>query len=140
MNDQEQGLPAGGGGRYRVHREPARNRTVKVLYAEDELGAVQLAAAQAGLRPSSFVGAAALAMATGGKAPVGAGQDREVLAELLQARLAVRQYGTNINQVAAALNAQGTPPPVWLVAAVAGAERTLDRLDQAAAQLSRRLV
>ncbi len=135
----EEGRPAPAG-RYRVHREPARNRAVKVLYAEDELGAVQQAAAQAGLRPSSFVAAAALATATGGQAPTGAADDREMLSELLLTRLAVRQYGTNINQVAAALNAQGRAIPVWLATAIAGAERTLARIDDAAALLARRLV
>ena len=134
----DEGRPAPAG-RYRVHREPARDRAVKVLYAEDELGLVQQAAAQAGLRPSSFVAAAALATAVGQQAPTGGANDREMLSELLATRLAVRQYGTNINQIAAALNSQGQPIPVWLATAIAGAERTLSRMDDVAALLARRL-
>lgn len=135
----EEGRPAPTG-RYRVHRESARTRAVKVLYGDDELDVVRRAAARAGLRPSSFVAAAALATATGGQVPAGAASDREVLSELLLTRLAVRQYGTNINQIAAALNSQGQETPVWLSTAIAGAERTLARLDGAAEQLARRLV
>jgi hypothetical protein len=127
-------------GRYRLHRATARSRVVKVLYAEDEMGAVRAAAAQAGLRPSSYVAAAALADATGSASPAGTGRDRELLAELVQARLAVRQYGVNLNQIAAALNS-GVPQPLpWLEGAVAGAERAVARLDEAAGRLSRRLV
>lgn len=135
----EEGRPAPTG-RYRVHRESARTRAVKVLYGDDELDVVRRAAARAGLRPSSFVAAAALATATGGQVPAGAASDREVLSELLLTRLAVRQYGTNINQIAAALNSQGQETPLWLSTAIAGAERTLARLDEAAEQLARRLV
>ena len=68
----------------------------------DELGVVQQAAARAGLRSSSFVAATALASATGGFVAAGAACDREVRSELLLARLAVLQYGTNINQIAVA--------------------------------------
>jgi hypothetical protein len=50
-------------GRHRQDRSPARGRALKVLYGDDELAAVQQAAALAGLRPSSYVAAAALAMA-----------------------------------------------------------------------------
>ena len=98
----------------------------------DELGVVQQAAARAGLRPSSFVAATALASATGGHVPAVAACDREVLSELLLARLAVLQYGTNVNQIAAALNSTGQETPVWLSTTIAGAERTLARLDEAA--------
>ena len=99
-------------GRYRLHRVPPRTRAVKVLYGGDELLAVQRAAAGAGLRPSSYVAAAALASATGGAAPTGAGRDRELLSELLLTRLAVRQYGVNLNQIAAALNSGVREAPV----------------------------
>jgi hypothetical protein len=138
-DEVEQARPAAVG-RYRVHRKSARTRAVKVRYADDELSVVRQAAARAGLRPSSFVAAAALASATGGQAPAGAAQDREVLSELLLMRLAVRQYGTNINQIVAALDSQGRETPVWLSTAIAGAERTLARIDEAAGLLTRRLI
>jgi len=57
----------------------------------------------------------------------------------MRTRAAVRQYGTNLNQIAAAMNSGVSEPPVWLAAAVAGAERTTARIDEAAGLLTRRL-
>lgn len=129
------GAPA----RYRVRRAPARPRAVKVLYGEDELSTVSRAAARAGLRPSSYVAAAALASAQGAAPPTSHSQSRELLTELLLTRAAVRQYGTNLNQIAAAMNSGVTEPPVWLATAVAGAERATARIDEAASLLTRRM-
>ena len=129
------GAPA----RYRVRRSSARPRAVKVLYGEDELETVARAAARAGLRPSSYVAVAALASAQGAEPPTSHSESRELLAELMQTRAAVRQYGTNLNQIAAAMNSGVSEPPVWLAAAVAGAERATARIDEAAGLLSRRL-
>lgn len=115
-----------------------------------------LAAEAAGLRPSSYVAAAALRMAqsvvaapedVGQDAAVtvrpllvgsSAGEDREVLAELIQARLALCRYGVNVNQAARILNGGGDAPG-WLEQAVAGGDRAVARLDAAAALLARRL-
>ncbi len=130
---------AGSPARYRVRRAPARPRAVKVLYGEDELATVIRAAAQAGLRPSSYVAAAALASAQGAEPPTSHSETRELLTELMHARAAVRQYGTNLNQIAAASNSGVSEPPVWLAAAVAGAARATARIDEAAAVLRRRL-
>jgi hypothetical protein len=126
-------------GRHRLHRFPARRHAVKVLYGDDELAVVRRAAASAGLRPASYVAAAALASAADGRAPHGARQDREALAELLHVRLAVHQYGVNLNQIAAILNSGGQAPG-WLEQAVAGGDRALERIDEAARLLARRLV
>ena len=146
-------------GRHRQHRFPARGHALKVLYGDDEWSAVQQAAALSGLRPSSYVAAAALAMARqvagdgpGSSSTLGqAGgaraastralrpaQDRELLAELMRSRVAVRRFGTNVNQAVAALNS-GQRPPVWLERAVVGCERAVARLDEAAAAVARRL-
>ena len=125
--------------RYRLHRVPARTRAVKVLYGQDELDTVAGAAARAGLRPSSYVAAAALASAQGLAPPTDDSPWRELLTELMQTRAAVRRYGTNLNQIAAALNSGLAEPPVWLAAAVAGADRATARIDVAAGLLTRRL-
>ncbi len=130
---------AGSPARYRVRRAAARPRAVKVLYGEDELATVAGAAARAGLRPSSYVAAAALASARGAETPISHSESRELLTELIRTRAAVRQYGTNLNQIAAALNSGVTEPPIWLVAAVAGAERATARIDVAASVLAGRL-
>ena len=108
--------------RYRVRRAPARPRAVKVLYGEGELVTVARAAVRAGLLPSSYVPAAALATAQGAEPPTWHSESRELLTELVRTRAAVRYYGTSLNQIAAALSAGVTEPPVWLVAAVAGAD------------------
>jgi len=110
-----------------------------VLYGEDELATVTRAAVRAGLRPSSYVAAAALASAQGAEPPIWHSESRELLTELMRTRAAVRQYGTNLNQIAAALNSGVPEPPVWLLAAVAGADRATARIDEAATALRRRL-
>jgi len=145
-------------GRHRRHRFPARGHVVKVLYGEEERAAVEVAAELAGLRPSGYVAAAALVMAQQVQEPTGPGEgggaggparrrvpgslsspeDRELLAELIQARLALRRYGTNVNQAAAVLNSGGQVP-VWLEQAVAGGDRAVARVDAAAAAVARRL-
>jgi hypothetical protein len=145
-------------GRHRHHRFPARQHALKVLYGDDEQATILRAAQIAGLRPSSYVAAAALTMAeqvlTEQPAPAGEvsgaarprrrhtptpHQDRELLAELLQARLALHRYAVNVNQVAAALNS-GRLAPVWLSQAIAGADRAVTRIDTAAKELARRLL
>ena len=62
-----------------------------------------------------------------------------MLEELVQARLALRRYGVNVNQAVAALNSGGQVP-VWLEQAVAGSDRAVARVDAATAVLTRRLV
>jgi len=144
-------------GRHRRHRFPARPHAFKVLYSDDEHSIILRAADIAGLRPSGYVAAAALAMAEqvhGDRHPKQADEhneadqrresvltphhDRELLAELVQARLALRRYAVNVNHIAAALNSSGVAP-VWLDRAVAGADRAVDRLDAVAQRLVRRL-
>ena len=150
-------VEAAASGRHRQHRFPARPHALKVLYGDDEQAMILRAAEIAGLRPSSYVAAAALAMAEqvhsdrhakqvdesdGGDqrrhAALTPHQDRELLAELVQARLALRRYAVNVNQIASALNSTGVAP-VWLDRAVAGADRAVDRLDAVAQGLARRL-
>lgn len=125
--------------RYRVRRASPRPREVKVLYGEDEWATITCAAARAGLRPSGYVAAAALASAQEAEPPTAGSESRELLTELMQSRAAVRRYGTNLNQIAAAMHTGVTEPPVWLAAAVAGAERATARIDAVASVLCRRL-
>ncbi len=129
---------------------------MKARYDSQELAVVQQAAGAAGMRPGGYVASAALRMAqqllerdstaTDGVAPAGTGrpavvtdrEDQVMLAELIQARLALRRYGVNLNQAALVLNSGGQAP-VWLQQAVAGGDRAVARVDQAAAALARRL-
>lgn len=146
---EDQGLDDGAAptGRHRLHRSPARGHAMKVLYGDDEWSLVVEAARAAGLRPSSYVATAALAQARGtlepaegadtpaGRASAG---DEQLLAELVQARMALRRYGVNVNQAVAALHSVGRAP-AWLEQAVAGAERAVDRVDEATVLVVRRL-
>jgi hypothetical protein len=104
--------------RDRTHRFPGRRHALKVLYDDVEVASVRAAAQLAGLTPTGFVASAGLTVAGSGVAPV-TSADRALLAELLQARTALRRYGVNLNQAVAALNS-GAGAPVWLLQAVSG--------------------
>ena len=113
--------------RHRRHQFPARTESVRARYDRDELAVVAAAAARAGMTASGYVAATALAVAAGSRPPDASG-DRELLAEVVQARLAVRRYAVNVNQGIAALHS-GVGAPVWLQRAAAGCDRAVDRLD-----------
>jgi len=122
--------------RHRDHRFPARGRRITVRLDDAEHAAIELAAGRAGLTPTGYVGAVALAAAAGTAGPA-ASEAREVLAELVAARVQVRRFGGNVNQAVAALNATGEAP-VWLASAVELAGRAVRRVDEAAELLMRR--
>ena len=121
------GLRVGSGGRHRRHVFPGRDNVVKVRCADEE-------------RPPAVP--PVVPQLLGGWPVVVAwsvGKDQAVLEELVQARLALRRYGVNVNQAVAALNSGGQVP-VWLEQAVAGSDRAVARVDAATAVLTRRLV
>ena len=122
--------------RHRRHRFPARTESVRARYDRDELSVVAAAAARAGMTPSGYVAATALAVASNSRPPDASG-DRELLADLVQARLAVRRYAVNVNQGIAALHS-GAGAPVWLQRAAAGCDRAVDRLDELTSLLLQR--
>lgn len=123
--------------RHRRHRFPARTRVVKARYDEQEYAALAAAAAQARLTPSGFLAGAGLAASGQGPGPSRSG-DRELLAELLSLRTAIRRYAVNVNQAVAALHSTGDAP-LWLARAVAGADRAVDSADAATQRVARRL-
>jgi hypothetical protein len=123
--------------RDRQHMFPGRKNALKVLYDDTEVAAVRSAAEVAGLTATGFVAAAGLTLA-GAALPPALSADRQLLAELLQSRTALRRYGVNLNQAAAALNS-GAGAPVWLLQAVAGCARAADGVDAVSARLARRL-
>jgi hypothetical protein len=132
----EEGVSSAGVARHRRHRFPGRTESVRARYDRDELAAVAAAAERAGLTTSGYVAAAALAAASSSEPPDASG-DRELLGELLQARLAVRRYAVNVNQGIASLNS-GAGAPVWLERAVAGCDRAVSRLDELTVRLLQR--
>ncbi len=98
--------------RHREHRFPGRRRPVQVRFDEEEFAAIALAAGRAGLTPTGYVGAVALAAARGTVPPAPSATQR-ALAELMQARAQVRRFGGNVNQAVAALNATARPRSGW---------------------------
>jgi hypothetical protein len=133
------GVVADGGAvvRHRQHRFPARDRVVKARYDEQEYTVLAQAAARAGLTPSGFLAMAGLAAAGQGPGPSQTA-DRELLAELLSLRTALRRYAVNVNQAVAALHSTGDAP-IWLRLAVAGADRAVASADEATTRVARRL-
>ena len=104
--------------------------------ADEELAAIELAAGRAGLTPTGYVGAVALAAARG-TVPPAPSLSRQALLELVAARVAVRRFGGNVNQAVAALHATGEAPE-WLASAVALTARAVRRVDEASELLMRR--
>ncbi len=104
--------------------------------ADEELAAIELAAGRAGLTPTGYVGAVALAAARGTVPPVPSAS-RQALSELVAARAAVRRFGGNVNQAVTALNVTGEAPE-WLGQAVQLTARAVARVDAAAELLMRR--
>lgn len=122
--------------RHRRHRFPARDRVVKVRYDDGEHAVLAAAADRAGLTVAGFLAGAGLSVAGEGPPPSQAA-DRELLAELLRLRLAIRRYAVNVNQAVAALHSTGEAP-VWLSRAVAGAERAVLSADAATRRVTGR--
>ena len=122
--------------RHREHRFPGRRRPVQVRFGEEEFAAIELAAGRAGLTPTGYVGAVALAAARG-TAPPAPSASREALVELMAARAQVRRFGGNVNQAVAQLNSTGETPQ-WLAQAVELTSRAVRQVDAAAEQVMRR--
>lgn len=122
--------------RHRRHRFPARDKVVKVRYDDRELAVLAAAADRAGLTVAGFLAGAGLSVAGQGPPPSQAA-DRELLAELLRLRLAIRRYAVNVNQAVAALHSTGQAP-VWLSRAVAGADQAVLSADAATRRVTGR--
>jgi len=123
--------------RHRQHQFPARTRVVKARYDEQEFAALAAAAARARLTPSGFLAGAGFAAAGHGPAP-SQSMDRELLAELLSLRTAIRRYAVNVNQALALMHSTGQTP-IWLPRAVAGAYRAVLSADAATQRVARRM-
>jgi uncharacterized protein (DUF1778 family) len=126
-----------GRGRDRRHLLPGRRRQLFVRCTEQEYADIAAAARAAGLTPTGYAAEAALAAARGA-IPPRAEPWREVLKELMDARAQVRRFGANVNQAVRVLHVSGEPPEA-LARAIAVTTRSVERLDQAAAELVRRL-
>ena len=122
--------------RHRRHHFPARDRVVKVRYDDREHAELAAPADRAGWTVAGFLAGAGRAVAGQGPAPSQAA-DRELLAELLRLRLAIRRYAVNVNQAVAALHSTGDAP-VWLSRAVAAAHQAVLSADAATRRVTGR--
>jgi Bacterial mobilisation protein (MobC) len=103
-----------------------RSRGVTLRLAPGEWDAVTAAAAAKGLSVGAYVGM--LAEDVRRDRPV---LSVEAVGELVAARQQVRRIGTNVNQIAAAVNTDGAVP-AEASAVLAAAARAIVRLEQAA--------
>ncbi|MGW3100026.1 plasmid mobilization relaxosome protein MobC [Streptomyces sp. NPDC001102] len=119
-------------------REPggARSNRFKVSFNDAELAIVQEAADRENQALASWVGQAALAVATEQVVPVSA-DSKVVLQELIRSRAQLRRVGNNLNQVAHVLNAEGEMTNAQIKAVLALVMETVRHVDEATLQVMR---
>jgi hypothetical protein len=128
----------GGDARRRSRRAgTVRNCRIAIAVDDAERAELEDAARAEGLTVSAFVAGAALHVARR-TAPVATDALRDVLTELARATVQVQRVGTNLNQAVAAFHATGQPPGNLLQYA-RYASQVIERLDQVAARVARRL-
>ncbi|MBC2869855.1 MobC family plasmid mobilization relaxosome protein [Streptomyces mexicanus] len=122
----------------RREREPAGRRTNRFLvsYNDSELAIVTEAATRDNQALASWVSATALSVAKEKVIPVSV-DARDVLVELIQARNQVSRIGNNVNQIAKALNADGTATEAQLKATMDAIVKAIQRMDEATLQVMR---
>ncbi|MFH8410394.1 plasmid mobilization relaxosome protein MobC [Streptomyces sp. NPDC018019] len=122
----------------RREREAGGRRTNRFLvsYSDAELSIVKEAADRDNQALASWVGSAALDVAAEKVVPVST-DARDVVAELIEARRQAARIGNNMNQVAKALNADGTVTAAQLAAVLDGVRKAIGRIDEATRQVMR---
>lgn len=122
----------------RREREADGRRTNRFLvsYNDSELAIVTEAAARDNQALASWVGATALNVAKEKVVPVST-DARDVLAELIQARNQASRIGNNVNQIAKALNADGSVTGAQLTATMDAIVKAIQRMDEATRQVMR---
>ncbi|GHI98182.1 hypothetical protein TPA0906_00480 [Streptomyces olivaceus] len=123
--------------RYR-DREPdeRRDNRLKVSYTDSELTIVREAAERDNQALAAWVGDAALKVAKEKVVPVSV-DARDLVAELIQSRNQASRIGNNVNQIAKALNADGTVTNAQLAATLDAIVKAVQRMDEATLQVMR---
>ena len=109
---------------------------LQLMKSPDMPGWFTEGARRAGLTPAGFAAVAAVNTAR----DIDTANDitwREAIHELIAARTQIRRYATNVNQIAAALNA-GVGAPPWTQHAITTTTTAVQRIDAATAGLLRR--
>ncbi|MFF0170188.1 plasmid mobilization relaxosome protein MobC [Streptomyces prasinus] len=116
--------------------EGTRDNRIKISYNDTELAIVTEAAARDNQALASWIGTAALNVAKEKVVPVST-DSRDVLAELIQARNQASRIGNNVNQMAKALNSDGTVTGAQLAATLDAILKAVRRMDEATLQVMR---
>ncbi|MEU9535810.1 plasmid mobilization relaxosome protein MobC [Streptomyces sp. NPDC048213] len=123
--------------RYREREaDGRRDKRLKVSYTDTELAIVREAAARDNQALAAWVGDAALKVATEKVVPVSV-DARDLVAELIQSRNQASRIGNNVNQIAKALNADGTVTGAQLATTLDAIVKVLQRMDEATLQVMR---
>ncbi|MGW1037606.1 plasmid mobilization relaxosome protein MobC [Streptomyces antibioticus] len=122
----------------RREREAAGRRTNRFLvsYNDTELAIVNEAAHRDNQALASWVSATALNVAKEKVVPVSV-DARDLVAELIQSRNQASRIGNNVNQIAKALNADGTVTSAQLAATLDAIVKVVQRMDEATLQVMR---
>ncbi|WP_411575128.1 MobC family plasmid mobilization relaxosome protein [Streptomyces fradiae] len=115
--------------RTRRNDEPRPHR-LNLRLGDDEKAAIEAAAAFARKTPTSYAADVAVAVAMGRLTPIPTTY-REELRELVDARTALTRIGTNLNQIARALNSGGDVTQEQLDAVLERVEAAVRRVDEA---------
>ncbi|WP_331718687.1 plasmid mobilization protein [Streptomyces sp. NBC_00212] len=123
--------------RYREREaDGRRDNRLKVSYTDTELTIVREAADRDNQALAAWVGDAALNVAKEKVVPVSV-DARDLIAELIQARNQASRLGNNVNQIAKALNADGTVTGAQLAATLDAILKSVRRMDEATLQVMR---
>jgi hypothetical protein len=122
---------------YRSHQDPPRTRAVSFKLTAAEYAMLSAAAERERLAVGAYAAQASLAAARGTARPEYAAL-RQLLGAVMQASEQVRRIGINFNQAVTALNSTGEFTQ-QLPKYAAAAARTVDKLDEVADEVRRRL-
>ncbi|MFE3601378.1 plasmid mobilization relaxosome protein MobC [Streptomyces sp. NPDC059142] len=111
-----------------------RDNRLKVSYTDTELAIIREAAARDNQALAAWVGDTALKVAKEKVVPVSV-DARDVLAELIQSRNQASRIGNNVNQIAKALNADGTVTGAQIAATLDAIVKAMQRMDEATRQV-----
>ncbi|MGW1839624.1 plasmid mobilization relaxosome protein MobC [Streptomyces sp. NPDC002067] len=107
-----------------------RAKRVNLSFNQTEFDLLKLAAERENLSPGAYAARTSLAVARGELIPLPADY-RDRLRTLAHSRVALNRIGNNLNQIAAALNAEGEVPPAQLAAVLERVSRAVETMDAA---------
>jgi hypothetical protein len=131
----------GSRGPHRAHVRGGRPYQARARFSEEEWRAIERAAEESGRTPTAFMAEAAVAAALGQPSPAATLPARELARQVHVLWNQLVHIGTNLNQIAAAINAEG-PTPQRLDAAGRWAAHwggLAEDVGELAAQIRRRL-